>query len=1113
MRRALAWCCVIPWAILLQGAPAWAQAKPAVLCWGWPRLQREFAQYLVDNGFEVDHAEPTAERLRSYNVLVLLQGGATGQELEAILEYVRGGGGLFVESYKGQHTSDFDPQFELLDRLDARLLPETVADPDNTTGATPWHVSFAWTRQIAPSPVSDGVSLVWYPVAGHLGSLSTTMPYEFGEPWQVVVRGEQSSSSTPYDFGDALPRERQRERGYAQSVPFYGIRSYGGGRIALCGINNSFLFSGGFARALERIVVDRGLGDQPSDTGKLVLNTLRWLAEPSLRSGAFGGATTPDGLLRAAGARQPASEIDWSRLKFGPPPKLLHGALGARTVLSVGRGTVADYAQAARERGLDFVIFAEDFAELTSDEWQALRDQCEAATNGEFAAIPGFTIQDLYGDHYFVAGTEVKYPERDLLTADGKRLTDVYPQGGVEGPGNLGMVWLEYAYGRGDFKNTVGSFRHADNPVPYYCYRAYDSIGLVTQHRGEILDQLDREYLHVVNRGEHLMPYAVTLLDEPAELARVASGEYYRTICEVGSPAELVRMVSSHHPAMPAYNNLWQVTNGPLVREWRFIGTRDHNTWEWFRPDYNRWRLRLVAESEVGLAEIIIFDGQEVFRRFRPGGAKEFTWESDLTHGQQHNLVVRVTDTAGRRCHTSELYDRTHLLEEFMCGDRMNQLSYSGQRWPDDGTFAQSGFVWGMTPNKGPWNLQLAPVATYKPDHKLGGSVPGFDGAPGGDPGVWINPHVQCDQGTENVRRCRMLTDRVLHSADVMVGEGRADGLYPEDVRVTNVWHTMAPTEPTKLLDARVRRTYFNIRPGLLSSTICEVAVTAKQALTGARLGLGSFGRGESARWYVRDGDTVLRGDISTPIPERHRKGTLEGGDYLAFCGAPLGSVAVFNLGDDPVEYDSWQLALPLAERRAADGEVLRAEVLTVGAPFTVPGDNAWVEEFREKLGLGGQPGYQVEVRAGAIISQRYILRADGRGVGFAGIIGQADLPIALPIMVENLCPNWSVGLCDRSGRRYRPLGQVGGTAYATVDVNEGDLDLFMGHPFVANSRNLRLTATQTGDRSFIVEAHNPTTQLIEAIVEPAGALTHVRPTRQRVTVEPGSSRWLAFQG
>jgi hypothetical protein len=287
--------------------------------------------------------------------------------------------------------------------------------------------------------------------------------------------------------------------------------------------------------------------------------------------------------------------------------------------------------------------------------------------------------------------------------------------------------------------------------------------------------------------------------------------------------------------------------------------------------------------------------------------------------------------------------------------------------------------------------------------------------------------------------------------------------------------------------------------------------VTPKQDLTGARLSIGSFGPSGATRWYIRDGDRVAEGDMKTPVPDDIRRGTLTGGDYLAFCGAPLGSVAVFNLGEEPIGYDGWSLEIPLSDGKAQAGQALSATLLTVGAPFTAPGDNGWVEEFRTELGMAGEAGYQVDVTAGQIVSQRYMLRLDGQGQGFAGVIRQADLPIALPVLVMNLCPNWSVGLYDRPGERYRPLAQMAGTAHATVDANEADLDLFIGHPFVCDQQALVLSATQTGDRQFAVEVHNPTAGRIETTVRPAEAFTLIKAESKTVVVEPGTSEWLQF--
>lgn len=69
-------------------------------------------------------------------MLVVTYGRVPDQYRDAVLQYVRNGGGLFIESYKGQVMADLSPQFALLDHLDARLLLEGVTDPENTIRAS-----------------------------------------------------------------------------------------------------------------------------------------------------------------------------------------------------------------------------------------------------------------------------------------------------------------------------------------------------------------------------------------------------------------------------------------------------------------------------------------------------------------------------------------------------------------------------------------------------------------------------------------------------------------------------------------------------------------------------------------------------------------------------------------------------------------------------------------------------------------------------------------------------------------------------------------------------------------------------------------------------------------
>jgi len=47
--------------------------------------------------------------------------------------------------------------------------------------------------------------------------------------------------------------------------------------------------------------------------------------------------------------------------------KHYRGLLGARTALTGGKGSIAEYVAEARKAGLQFLIFAEDFEKLTPE--------------------------------------------------------------------------------------------------------------------------------------------------------------------------------------------------------------------------------------------------------------------------------------------------------------------------------------------------------------------------------------------------------------------------------------------------------------------------------------------------------------------------------------------------------------------------------------------------------------------------------------------------------------------------------------------------------------------------------------------------------------------------
>jgi hypothetical protein len=122
--------------------------------------------------------------------------------------------------------------------------------------------------------------------------------------------------------------------------------------------------------------------------------------------------------------------------------------------------------------------------------------------------------------------------------------------------------------------------------------------------------------------------------------------------------------------------------------------------------------------SAKGLKEVAIYDGDELFRRFLPNGQRTFEWQSDLTHNQQHNLFVVATDVDGAQTVTTELWDRIHLFEEYMCYDRMNQLPWGQARWEDTRTQARIIPPTPATAVKGPWSSYMvsSPAGLYSTD-------------------------------------------------------------------------------------------------------------------------------------------------------------------------------------------------------------------------------------------------------------------------------------------------------------------------------------------------------------------------------------------------------------
>jgi len=107
------------------------------------------------------------------------------------------------------------------------------------------------------------------------------------------VRGSRSTSSRTFQHGEGADPAKVAAApvGTYPSAPVLAAcRQVGKGRIVVLGITPEYLIDEPATRALDRVVYDKGLKGVKSDGAALVVNSLRWLAEPSTALDGFGGA-------------------------------------------------------------------------------------------------------------------------------------------------------------------------------------------------------------------------------------------------------------------------------------------------------------------------------------------------------------------------------------------------------------------------------------------------------------------------------------------------------------------------------------------------------------------------------------------------------------------------------------------------------------------------------------------------------------------------------------------------------------------------------------------------------------------------------------------------------
>ena len=1097
---------LLPAARALAQAPVMMAKAPAILFANENHPPGyDFVARLQDAGFAVNSLksleELTWDKAKNYNVLVLTGLGNAGPgnalselnraNLQVVQRFLAAGGGVFYVPMSSQQSVFLPPQQAFAASVGLTpLFDDAPTDATLSKNATAFDIPFAPTREIAPSPITQGVQNLWYPAPLiRYGGQSHTVPLQTDETWKIVVKGSPTSSLLKVGANGvaAVPDEAR-----PGPVSLVATREVGAGRVVSFGIVSNYWMNFPSASTLGNIVGEAGLDGQRSDGFRLILNAFQWLAAPSLQSGALGGAKMDEALLKNPVKTTFGPAFDWSKV-VGFPAELgaYPGVIGARSDLSSGKASPETWVKAAQAQGLSYLVFLEEFSELSPEKLEKLKAECRRLSTPNFSAVPGFTIDDEIGNHYFYISDNLLYPPKELLSADGKVFVSHDAQVSPKDPnikGQINMTLLNYTYEKSGFNITAGNYLFTQDASPFADYFGlYSAVGVVTARGGKPIEDSTGGFLQTADSGQGALPLALDLMDDPAQLGT----SNWRTVLKL-KPNEAAKMSSFWNTwhFYPSYPNNIYITQGPQIASWSFVGTRDYGSDN--RGDFVwqslRWQVQGKVNSDVGLREVAVYDGPTLFRRFLPAGRKEFEFTLDLTHDQQHNFVLIATDTQGKRAISREMWDRNHKLQETMCSDRDNQLSFGYCTNSQGLGILIGGNEAFSTPVKRLDDRQVGPAGIFRNDKILGASA--FDGGAGGDP-IAATPLEMRADGKVFAPPSVVESKRLLHSADISIGQGEWAHNFTDDVKIYNVWHTLWKTEPARDFTVTQRNHFFQLDPDSpLAVLWWKMKVDVLRDLPDTSLRVASLSSGKDLRYVVRgnDGKTVAapwNDKDSAPL-----KTAFGPNAYGAFLDSPLGSAAVFPLTEgleatlQRPGRNNLEITLPAAATPHKKGESKEIEMLVVGVPR--PGETsralgddsaATVERFARDFGLTGEkPRYELKIDAGKMISQRYILRVDGAATqGFSGQI-QGDLVSTLPIAVSGLHTNWSAFLYDRALQSARPLGVLENQTWATVPVS-GQQNLFVGHPIIADNADIMIQVTQTGADAWRVELHNSTDQ------------------------------------
>lgn len=1117
---------------------------------GW--IDLNYLKELYDKGFEIDYTNNlkglTWDRIKNYNVLLLYESpgyawfqskkGKYSKEFAKLIDkYLSEGGGIFLmptETNLGRQKL-----IELTDLLGAKIPAEAIVEEDKNKIAPVSHMSYyvplAYTENIFPSPVSKDIKQIWYPYKrAYLSQM--TAPLIIDNNWKIVVRASKTSHTEPIDISNSTEVIKNpiiRKEGEKQP-PIFAIREYKKGRVALCAMWRQFTIGAGTKWLYNREVLSRGLKGKTSDFGKLLENTFRYLAEPSMKKGFPGGYVTPENKLVPPNHTPEAkSQFNYHFWKYEPevlgyrhPPKngkLFRGIIGAKSIYGGGKSTVEEYVKAGKKAGLDFIIFMDDFDKLTKEKFEKLKDECKKYSDTGIKLIPGFSIKNNIGNYMFFYGEDAIWIPDKCLTGKNKEILYIQQE---DGKGNYTgyltpfLDWVLSNYHRENSNVGYYNFKGSGKGMKMPDLRLYAAVGIRYYKDGKLIEDVTNDYLTTAQ---------CTIAPNPVSINEVVSAD--RLINEVKKGHSLTYVFAKSLSTILKDGLRWThqydgvnvfLSNGPEILSWPYCHRVITYGGEAFVTPISVMPSNIYITSDVGLKEIKIYNGKNLCRRFLLNGRKEFSQTLVLDGTVQKNLVLIAEDIKGgkavsfpRRCWKDGAFGIT------FCSDHVNAYI--------DGLLPLAHGPYWYPVNRPP-NLPVD-IAGYT-----------WDGGPPASLPLYQHndtvPVITTENESEDGRRFYQIPLLEFTDEGALAVTSEKNTLYDKKLlRIVNPWHTYGPVDGKPEIFQYVQRYREYLRPtvgvpevgwagpgvrdGINASSFVEELKFLKDAKIKS-IRLGYFASIKKEAIFVISNKEGIK---EYPVSKNFSGKTfyLKKGDWFGFYKKGISSSHLFINRSIPLKLTTGGNVVYIYADgidKIKKGERVIFEMAGFGFPVNVEINKK--EDFEKVLNYVKNPSGMKIIRGKRIDNPGIVeILPENYGVEISIPKPEKKLNLTLPVMIKNLNPGWTAILWLKKGYvkgdygegkdRARELGiDVYGNAYVPVYVDYSDITSFVaGHPVIAEGKMaeklfIQVTHVQDNPDKWHISVNNPTDKTISAVIKKVINLPGMKFKEKKILIKPG---------